>query len=45
MIATGILYDEFSNLRWFDDLGLLVGFLVNVVAVFMLHLFKVKAGF
>ncbi len=41
MVASGILYDEFGNLSAVDDVGLAVGFAVIVVAVFMLHLFKV----
>jgi len=40
MIATGILYDEFTNLSVTDSIGLAVGFSVIVVGVVLLNLFK-----
>lgn len=40
MIASGILYGEFSNMTWFNIVGLVCGFATTIVAVFMLHLFK-----
>ena len=42
MIASGILYGEFSTMTWFNLLGLFSGFSTIIVAVFMLHLFKVS---
>ena len=41
MIASGILYGEFSSMTWFNLLGLFSGFSTIIIAVFMLHLFKV----
>ncbi len=41
MLASGLLYGEFDNMTWYNILGLASGFSITIVAVFMLHLFKV----
>ena len=40
MLATGILFKEFETLGFSDLLGLLCGFLITIVSVFMLNLFR-----
>ena len=40
MLATGILFKEFQSLQFADSLGLLCGFLITIVSVFMLNLFR-----
>ncbi|TRY69508.1 hypothetical protein TCAL_09401 [Tigriopus californicus] len=40
MVGAGILYQEYAELSWYDILGSSIGFIVNVIAVLMLQLFK-----
>ena len=40
MLATGILFKEFESLQLSDTLGLLCGFLITILSVFMLNMFR-----
>eukprot|EP00095_Tigriopus_kingsejongensis_P005064 maker-scaffold330_size203968-snap-gene-0.24 protein:Tk05064 transcript:maker-scaffold330_size203968-snap-gene-0.24-mRNA-1 annotation:"magnesium transporter nipa2-like isoform x1" len=40
MIATGILYQEFANISWYNLVGLALGYSINVISITMLLLFR-----
>jgi multidrug transporter EmrE-like cation transporter len=42
MIASGLLYGEFSYMAWYNILGLGCGFAIIITSVIILHLFKVQ---